>query len=169
MALGFGGYEFDIDTPVANLDDSIVLGLFNYPTPEVGSDGTNEIDIEFATWGGQQKEHGNWTVWPAVDGVPQGSHQFDLADAIHRTENTFAWSSRGVTYEWVPVQNTEFGGVPPGMAEWTYKPADFEKRIPQRPLPVHINLWLFNGKPPTDDKEVEIIVSAFRFTPETAK
>ena len=56
-AFGFGTYEFQIIGHPELMDDNLVLGLFNYPTAD--PDTTNEIDIEFATWGGQQSEHGN--------------------------------------------------------------------------------------------------------------
>jgi hypothetical protein len=70
-ALGFGAYQFKIAGHPEALDRNIVLGLFNYPTPDIGPDGTNEIDIEFATWGASQPQHGNWTVWPVqADRVP---------------------------------------------------------------------------------------------------
>jgi hypothetical protein len=44
--LGFGKYDFVVNGAVGKLDDNVILGLFNYPTPEIGPDGTNEIDIE---------------------------------------------------------------------------------------------------------------------------
>jgi hypothetical protein len=37
--------------------------------------------------------------------------------------------------------------------------------IPQPPIPVHINLWLVGAKPPSDNAEVEIVISQFAFTP----
>ena len=49
--LGFGRYQFWVVGRVDRLDPNVVFGLFNYPTPEVGPDGTNAIDIEFAKWG----------------------------------------------------------------------------------------------------------------------
>src|SRR5438876_551606 len=49
--LGFGRYEFQVSGPVDKLDRNIVFGIFNYPTSDLGPDGTCEIDIEFAHWG----------------------------------------------------------------------------------------------------------------------
>ena len=46
--LGFGRYQWEIEGRVDRFDPQVVLGLFNYTRPEVGPDGTNEIDIEFA-------------------------------------------------------------------------------------------------------------------------
>jgi hypothetical protein len=37
--------------------------------------------------------------------------------------------------------------------------------IPQKPVPLHLNLWLFQGKPPTDGKEVEVILKSATYTP----
>ena len=39
-----------------------------YPTPDVGPDGTHEIDIEFAKWGVPDAKIGNYTVWPVKRG-----------------------------------------------------------------------------------------------------
>jgi hypothetical protein len=32
-------------------------------------------------------------------------------------------------------------------------------------MPFHLNLWLFDGKPPADGKPVEIVVKAFSYKP----
>lgn len=160
--LGFGKYEFDVDSSAETLDDNVVLGLFNYTEPDIGPDGTNEIDIEFATWGGVQKVHGNWTVWPAKAVPTHGSHIFRFpVDHSGDCANSFEWSRDAVKFDWA---DSVPGGTPMRHF-WTYAPDDASTQIPQHPLPVHINLWLFKGKPPTDDKEVEVVISAFRFTP----
>lgn len=171
-ALGFGTYEFDVDGQAETLDDSVVLGLFNYPTPDIGPDGTNEIDIEFATWGGQQQVHGNYTVWPAHTGPKQKSQMFDFKWPSGHSRNIFTWTSKSVAFSWEPIGKPINGATDQllpaseiGHDHWTYAPDDYLNSVPQQPLPVHINLWLFNGKPPTDDKEVEIVVSGFKFTP----
>jgi hypothetical protein len=44
--MGFGRYQFWIEGRVDRLDPNVVLGLLNYPTPDVGPDATNEIDID---------------------------------------------------------------------------------------------------------------------------
>jgi hypothetical protein len=49
--LAFGSYQFWVIGHVDKLDQNVVFGLFSYPTPDVGPDGTNELDIEFAKWG----------------------------------------------------------------------------------------------------------------------
>src|SRR5436190_405258 len=63
--LGLGIYEFQISGGIDRLDDNVVLGLFNYPTSDVGSDAAHEIDIEIARWGGAANPIGQYTVGPA--------------------------------------------------------------------------------------------------------
>ncbi len=45
-----------------SLMTKVVLGLFNYPTRDVGPDGTHEIDIEFARWGNDRTPIGHYTI-----------------------------------------------------------------------------------------------------------
>lgn len=161
--LGFGTYQFKIIGRPDLLDDNVVLGLFNYTTPDIGPDGTNEIDIEFATWGGAQRSHGNWTVWPAMSGVKQTTQAFDVklpSTSTHR----FTWTSYQVAYEALAgsVQVGQSTGL---LKKWVFAPQSFLVAVPQNPLPLHINLWLFQGHPPKNGQEVEIVISEFSFTP----
>src|SRR5271165_2051374 len=63
--LGFGRYQFQVIGRIDRFDPAVVLGLFNYPTADVGQDGTNEIDIEIAHWGNPKWDNGNFTVYPS--------------------------------------------------------------------------------------------------------
>ena len=47
------------------------------------------------------------------------------------------------------------------MKIWTLPP--LRKSIPQKPMHLFINLWLFKGVPPSDGKEQEIVISDFRY------
>jgi hypothetical protein len=129
---GFGTYQFKIIVRPDTLDDNVVLGLFNYTTPDIGPDGTNEIDIEFATWGGAQSNHGNWTVWPAVTDVANTTHGYDTALHSNTSTHRFKWSSRQVSFQALDgLTDTDAGEY----ARWAFAPADYVSRIPQNPLP----------------------------------
>ncbi|MEP6686047.1 MAG: hypothetical protein ABJB22_04650, partial [Verrucomicrobiota bacterium] len=78
QALGFGLYQFSVVGRVDALDPNVVLGLFNYPTPDIGPDGTNEIDIEFAHWGDPRSPIDNYTVFPAEEGINPTSRSFSF-------------------------------------------------------------------------------------------
>jgi hypothetical protein len=158
---GFGTYEFQISGPIDKLDPQIVLGLFNYPTRDIGVDGTNEIDIEFARWGNAKWPNGNFTVWPPVKEAKSGSDTFNFTLKHNDSTQRFTWTQHSLEFE----SRTGAGDKrSESIHKWLYEPEDFMSRVPQNPEPVLMNLWLFRGKPPTDLKEVEIVVKRFRFT-----
>jgi hypothetical protein len=160
--LGFGTYEFQIEGWVDRLDRNVVLGLFNYPTRDVGGDSTHEIDIEFARWGLENAPIGNYTVWPAKKEAKQTSEtfRFTLTDAL--TTHRFHWKSESLLFESLRGRGEKRNDL---FHRWRFEPEDFAQRISQQPMPILLNLWLFRGSAPTDGKEVEIVVRRFRFTP----
>ena len=162
-AMGFGLYEFQIEGRVDRLDPNVVFGLFNYPQPEVGPDGTNEIDIEFARWGDPSATVGNYTVWPARAALRQTTRSvaMGLGDE-DRTMHSFAWSPASVMFRSIAGHAEDH---PKPLAGWLYQPRDPSDRISQKPMPVHINLWCFQGHPPRNGQQVELVVRSFKFTP----
>ena len=159
--LGFGRYEFQVEGRIDRFDDNIVLGLFNYPTADVGSDATHEIDIEFARWGRSGNPMGNYTVWPVEKALKPTSKTFDFALTRPGSTHRFDWTSTRVLYRSThgtrDDEQAEFAG-------WVFEPTDPAKRIARQPMPVHLNLWLFRGQAPKDGKEVEVVIRNFRFT-----
>lgn len=160
--LGFGTYQFSVVGQIDRLDPNVVLGMFNYPPADVGSDGTNEIDIEVAQWGSPQAPNLNYTVWPVHAGVDRASQtfRFDLNGTY--STHRFVWTRDQVRFESIHGHHDD-SRYP--IARWATLP-DFADNIPQEPMPAFINLWLFDGRPPTDSQEVEIVFTQFEFTPE---
>ena len=165
QAFGFGTYQWQLQGQPTPLDPNVVFGMFNYGPPTLGPDGTNEIDIEFASFDttGATPTHGNWTVWPAVAGAPMSpTTQFSTAPAVGANTQRFTWSSTQVAFQALSgITDTNSGEY----ANWTYAPSDYLNRIPQQAMPVHMNLWLLGGNAPTDGQNVEVVVSSFKFTP----
>jgi hypothetical protein len=142
---GFGHYEFKVaGDKLDRLDPNVVLGLFNYPPPDVGPDGTNEIDIEFSKWGDATRQPGQYVVYPAN---PNLAYQFErqtfpFTQTETSTTHHFDWQNTRVDFESLQ------GGQQ--FAQWTDNhPLDYASRIPQNPLPVYINLWLYCDGPST--------------------
>ena len=97
--LGFGRYQFWTVGRVDRLDPNVVLGLFNYPTPDVGPDGTNEIDIEFAKWGKPEAPMGNYTVCPAREELRRANKRFSVELKGEYTTHRFIRNSTSVTFQ----------------------------------------------------------------------
>jgi hypothetical protein len=162
QALGMGTYEFQVTGPIDRLDRNIVLGLFDYPSPEVGPDGTNEIDIEFAHWGHPDAPIGNYTIYPSSgQRGKDDSHAFSFTLKGDDTTQRFVRTADSVSLQSLQAHRDDNQSE---IAGWVYTPLD-KRLIPQKPLPVHINFWLFQGKAPTDAKEITITIKKFTFTP----
>ena len=126
-----------------------MLGLFNYPTPDVGPDASNEIDIEFARWGNRQNPMGNYTVYPAVPGPKPTSYAFEPHLNGDYSTHRFNWSASRVLYHRCTAIRTATS------TKWRAgtSPRHPTRLVPQQPLPPHINLWLFqDGRPRTARK-----------------
>jgi len=164
QALGFGTYAFELAGRPDRFDRNIVLGLFDYPTPDIGPDGTNEIDIEFAQWGDAgDGRRLNWTVYPPALGPAPTHAQRAFALTGDASTHRFDWTATGVKF--ASFDGWQDAGGLALLAKWNDAPAKPWRHIPQKPLPVHMNLWLFKGQPPVDGQEVEVVIRSFVFTP----
>ena len=161
--LGYGRYQFQTLGRVDRLDENVVLGLFNYPTGDVGPDASNEIDIEYARWGRAANPIGNFTVWPVAVHLRQTTKGFPFTLAGEASTHRFVWSPDRIRFQCLDGHRDDDAGE---LAAWTYQPPDPARRIATKPMPVHLNLWLFQGRPPKNGAEVEITIRSFRFTPE---
>jgi hypothetical protein len=160
--LGQGRYQFQLIGRIDKLDRNVVLGLFKYPTPDVGVDGTNEIDIEFAQWGREMANNADYVVYPASGPrAPKDNVEFRVALQGDYTTHRFLWESDQVTFQSLHGHRDDDANE---FERWQYAPNE-ARLIPQQPTPVRMNLWLFRGMAPFDGAEVEIIVSQFAFTP----
>lgn len=160
QALGFGDYQFQLDARPDLFDRNVVLGFFNY----AGPDGINEIDIEFAQWGNAANAGRlNWTVYPAQAGLPVGHTALPLQLNGSATTHRFSWTPSEVSYSSFHGWQTIDSAHAP-IAQWRYAPAK-ANGVPQKPLPVHLNLWLDHGAAPVDHQPVEVVVRDFSFVP----
>jgi hypothetical protein len=161
--IGFGTYQWQIDGPVDKLDKNVVVGLYPYgPQAGIGSDGQNEIDIEYARWGNASYPNGNYTVYPPT-GTGSSEITFDFTLAGTYTTSRFAWSSTKIDF--VTISGFEPLGSTAGLIKaWTFAPASPATQVPQQALPLGMNLWCFQG-PPSNGQNVEIIVRDFAFVP----
>jgi hypothetical protein len=161
--VGFGRYQFQTSGRLDRLDDNVVLGLFNYPTGDVGQDGTHEIDIEYARWGEAKNPMGNFTVWPVEKSLKHVTKSFPFSLAGEQMTHRFTWRRGQILFQSLEGCRSDDHEE---LSRWLYNPPEPTRSISQQAMPVHINLWLFKGRPPKSGQEVEIIIRAFKFTPE---
>jgi hypothetical protein len=138
---GFGHYEFDVQGPVGSIDPNVVLGIFMYPPPEVGPDGTNEIDIEVSRWGRADAPQINYTVWNRTRAGKRHTN-LAIANGIRQARCGFTWQPERVSWE---------SPLHPG-------PVAFAGDIADQPQHLILNLWLYRETAPSDGREVEFMV-----------
>jgi hypothetical protein len=154
---GYGTYQWQVEGAIGSLDKNIVLGLFNYS----GNDGYDEMDIEFARWGNSSWPNLNYTVWPATN---SGKSEWDYTKNFTLTGGTytthrFTRNSSSVVFKslngFYNDDTNLFASATCSSPTWS---------ISTLGMPVHMNLWLFDGLAPSDSKEVEIIIHNFKYT-----
>ena len=154
--LGYGTYTFELASRVDQLDPNVVLGLFTWDDLAPGHH-YREIDIEFSRWGELQNKIAQYVVQPYH--VAGNLYRFDTILQGSLSTHLFEWRKERINF-------ASYQGSPadPGdeIETWSYTGAD----IPPPGLEnTRLNLWLMNGNAPSDGKEVEVVVEAFRFTP----
>ncbi|MDR0479348.1 MAG: glycoside hydrolase family 16 protein [Burkholderiaceae bacterium] len=141
---GYGHYAFEVRGPIGAIDPNVVLGIFMYPTPDVGKDRTNEIDIEIARWGKPGAPQIYYTVWgrehPGARYV-----KFAVPENIDHSIFAFDWQPNAVTWQ-SPLQQGSAAG--------------FEGDIADQPQKLHFNLWLFKQPNPANGREVEFTIKS---------
>lgn len=156
-SLGYGTYQWKIEGTLGSFDKNIVLGLFNYS----GNSHHDEMDIEIARWGNAAWDNLNYTIWPATgDTTGPGVHtaSFTTPNGTYTTHR-FKRTSTSVKLQ-------SLYGFQDGDAN-EFQTATFTSpgtSISTLAMPVHMNLWLYNGLAPSDGLDVEVIIHSFTFT-----
>jgi hypothetical protein len=154
QSFGYGEYRFLVGNRIDQLDTNVVGGLFTY------LDDDNEIDIEFVrAWTGTN--NANFVNQPARPGNTY-DYYIDLVGEL--STHRFIWETNSIYY-----QSYHAHGAPPPdpsfeIAEWTYSSNDVPVAGSEK---VHLNMWLFQGRSPTDTQHLEMVVRDFIFVPST--
>ena len=154
--LGFGSYQCQVEGALDTTDPNVVFSMFSY----AGPDGTKEIDIEYARWGNPKFYDGSFTVYPNDSKGTKGTTGFEFKLNGTYTTSRYSWSKDGVRY-WMLGGHQPIDSETNLMKAWDYLPKDATHSITQTAMPLHFNLWLFQGKAPMDGKPIEIIIHSF--------
>jgi hypothetical protein len=167
---GFGTFQWQVKTAVDSLDPNVVLGMIAYGPPDLGPDGTHEIDIEYSRFGSAGGNDGRWTVFPNVITTPPllGRMPYGLVlGGDLTTTSRFTWLPTSVTF--ATLAGYQPIGSDTNLANsWAYRRSDPTMTISQSPMPVHMNLWLLNGAPPANGQATEVVIHSFSFAPATS-
>lgn len=151
-SLGFGRYLFFLSTPVDKLDRNAVVGMFMY------MDDQNEIDIELSRFG-EELDYclHQFVVQPWQR--PGNVSRADWRKSVGLSAHGFVWTPRVVEFASFLGHDTNQRRP---LRGWSYTGVNIPRPSSEKP---HINLWLYEGQPPSNQQEVELIVERFEFQP----
>ena len=148
---GYNKYLFQVATRVDRLDKNVVGGLFTY------LDDSNEIDIEFARWGIDGNTNAQFAVQPAhYDG---NIYRYTLDLKSKKSTHVIDWKEDTIGF--AGYRGYRSARPDPGkiICEWSYTGKDIPAEAEEV---VMINLWLYNGLPPSDGREAEMVIRAVK-------
>ena len=154
-SLGYGTYEWTIQGAVDRLDPNVVLGLFTWEDSSSLA-GNREIDVEVARWGNAADPTNAQYVVQPYD-RPGNLQRLTVPPATSVTVR-FTWSPGQVVAS--GTAQTASGAV--ALPTWTSPSVDVPTPLGER---VHMNLWLYGGRAPSNGQPVDVVLSGFTFTP----
>jgi len=143
--LGYGTYRFTVESDVSDLDPNVVLGLFTWS--DRARFNHREIDIEVARWGNAADPTNAQFVVQPWD-TPGKLQRYTVTE-VGPTVHSFTWRSNRVDFS-------------SAGAAWSYAGSGIPPSQDER---IRINLWLFEGRAPSDGQPVTIRFSDFVFVP----
>lgn len=159
---GYGKYIFYLKGRIDQLDKNVVVGLFTWDK-DAHESHYCEIDIEFARWGQLINDNAQFVVQPSGN-RPENKHRFNIQLKGKYSTHSFNWKGKEVFFQsfhdhyLVPPNNNHV------IKSWDYNTS--ENILESENVKVKINLWLFKGMPPSDNREIEIIIKKFEFVPQ---
>ena len=151
--VGYGKYTFALGPFEAEPDQQVRIGFFTWDdSPECNH---REIDIEFAKRSpAENSQNGAFTVQPWQN--PDNSEYFYFPLTEGDSEHAFQWAADLVIF-------TSRQADGPLGKSWTYEGPDICTNSGN--VNVRINLWLAGGNPPDDGREVEMVITDFKYEP----
>ena len=157
QSLGYGDYEFRINSDTESFDRNVVVGFFTYLSDN------EEIDIELTQFGDPANNNAHFTTQPYF--TPGNSLGFDLGLTGNLSTHSFDWTADRIEFESLKGHHS----TPPTSAsvinQWAYTGPDIPLQSSEK---ARINFWLFQGRTPANNLEHELIIDSFRFTPASA-
>jgi len=157
-SFGLGTYRWYLDSAVHALDRNVVLGLFTWnDAPEFNH---REIDFEAARWGNAADPTNAQYVIQPYD-VPGNTFRFTIPAGLTQTTHAFTWRTSSV--EALSLKGSQ--ATPASPSDVLYQHT-FTAGIPQPGGEnARANLWLYQGRAPSNGQSVEVVIRKFEFVP----
>lgn len=155
---GPGSYRFELNSPADILNPNVTLGLFTYSDDPAFT--SREIDVECSRWqNAADTNNSQFVVQPYY--LANQLVRYRVPPGLVNSTHLFVWETNRISWQ---AQTGAYSAAATNLiASYVFTNA---ANVPQSgDEAVHLNLWLINGTPPTDNNEVEVIVKGFNFVP----
>jgi Secretion system C-terminal sorting domain len=158
-SLGYGRYSFEISTNLSEINENAVLGLFSWDNDAINKN-NNEIDIEFSRWGNiQDSMNAQYVVQPS--NIPGNIKRWKASNTGSSSTHRINWTSESINFLSFN-NNRKVETLSSNINSWSYVGPNIPNRARET---IRINLWLFDSQPPSNEDEVEIVITDFKFSP----
>jgi len=150
----YGMHRFFVSGDLSSLDKNVVAAPFLY------KDDQNEIDMEFSKWAEENPvENVQYVIQPWD--VSGNIYRFPIPQDVTESTHSIDWEPSSIHFISIRGYSQELLTSDNLLDEWEYK----GNNIPTEEgcLRVHINLWQVKGNPPSDGREVELVISDAQF------
>ena len=144
----YGKHRFYVSSNVDKIDKNVVAAVFIY------KDDAHEMDIEFSKWKQDIHPNSQYVVQPES---PENMHKFQMNLSGSYSTHIIDWQKDSIAYKSI---YGHYANAPDShflIDKWTYKQ---KQLLDDKQYRIHINLWMVNNTPPSDNKEVELILSS---------
>ena len=151
--VGYGTYQFTVNTPVNTLDPNVTLGFFSWDA-QAGDQNNREWDVEFSRWGNPgAATNAQYVVQPYT--IAANIRRFLITSSLS-TSHQVTWDPSQVAF----TSSTAASGT----YQW-----NFFGSISPIPTPddvrLHINFYVGAGQAPYVAVPQEIVIGSFRYQP----
>lgn len=155
---GYGKYLIKLKKDYTTLNENVVFGFFLY------SSDNDEIDIELSRFGNAANNANNssYSLQPATKGHKKAFFSSLSGD---RTSHFFNWQQDVVSFQSIHGHYDKAPSQSMLIQEWTYTG---NHRLLPGSERLHINLWRFDEKAPSDGKEVEVVIESVEIVQQSA-
>jgi hypothetical protein len=172
-AMGYGTYQFEIVGAIDKLNENVIFGMFSYPdNSDKPLDGFDEIDIEYSRWGKKNSPTNfDYNAYgddhsPAF--LDTRNYHISLGSNTYTTQRYLRHPKKMVFESMSGFHDNDADPY-----QYDFIPASIKFKPAERKMPVIVNLWLYKPHgsaskpiPPSDGKEVEIVIRSFKFLQE---
>lgn len=158
-SLGYGKYIFKLASNIGQINENAILGIFTWDN-DACTEHYREIDFEFSRWGNANDPNNAQYVIQPWD-HPGNTKRWHLPIACISSTHVLDWNDKKIDFR--SIRGHDIAKQTDSLIySWSYKGANI-------PAPgsesIRMNLWLRNGKAPSDGKEVDVLISKFEYLP----